>query len=144
MNELEGLFLHNRAPLATIRDIAMLGLIHRCACGRGPRHFAEFFQLSSASGQEQSSAQGKHSRQLGTWRQSMACDWWGRSHRPGPPDYFLRSVFGLVDVFNDLPADVGNLDDTSEFQGALQDMCKGVAAAGHQGWAGILSPRHRA
>ena len=31
------------APLSTRRDIAMLGLIHRTICGKGPSQFKEFF-----------------------------------------------------------------------------------------------------
>ena len=48
VSELEAMFLHNLAPLSTRRDIAMLGLVHRSARGRGPGHFAEFFRVLPA------------------------------------------------------------------------------------------------
>ena len=44
MSEVEALTACRLAPLATRRDIALLGLIHRCVLGRGPKHFASFFQ----------------------------------------------------------------------------------------------------
>ena len=40
---LEGLMVFNLAPLATRRDMAMLGLIHRTALNKGPVQFKQFF-----------------------------------------------------------------------------------------------------
>ena len=34
----------NLAPLRVRRDLAMLGLLHRTALGKGPRHFDNFFK----------------------------------------------------------------------------------------------------
>ena len=40
---LEALMEFNLAPLATRRDIAMLGLVHRAVLRKGPPQFWEFF-----------------------------------------------------------------------------------------------------
>ena len=45
--EREALLHWNLAPLATRRDIAMLGLVHRTVLGKGPSHFRSFFRLTS-------------------------------------------------------------------------------------------------
>ena len=39
------------APLQSRRDIAMLGLLHRTALGKGPNHFLQFFKLSKSERQ---------------------------------------------------------------------------------------------
>ena len=40
---LEGLMVFNLAPLATRRDIAMLGLTHSTVLNKGPVQFKQFF-----------------------------------------------------------------------------------------------------
>ena len=44
VSELEALMVFNLAPLATRRDMAMLGVVHRAALRKGPSHFWKFFQ----------------------------------------------------------------------------------------------------
>ena len=40
----DALLEYNLAPLERRRDIAMLGLIHRCTLGNGPEHFRDFYK----------------------------------------------------------------------------------------------------
>ena len=44
IDEITALVTFHLAPLATRRDIAMLGLIHRTILGKGPSQFNAFFQ----------------------------------------------------------------------------------------------------
>ena len=44
VDEVTALNKFHLAPLTTRRDIAMLGLIHRTAMGKGPAQFEEFFK----------------------------------------------------------------------------------------------------
>ena len=67
----------NLAPLRVRRDLAMLGLLHRTALGKGPRHFAKVFKSSGGN---------------------FTCDEYVSAHELGK-----RSVFGLVRVYNGLP-----------------------------------------
>ena len=48
VSELDALLHFRFAPLCLRRDIAMLGVIHRCVLGRGPPHFRRFFQPACA------------------------------------------------------------------------------------------------
>ena len=49
VDEVTALNNFHLAPLTTRRDIAMLGLIHRTAMGKGPAQFKEFFKRSPNS-----------------------------------------------------------------------------------------------
>ena len=69
LTELEGLMVFNLAPLPTRRDIAMLGLIHRTALGKGPEQFQEFFfpaARRSAHRTRLEARRRQHGRQLKT------------------------------------------------------------------------------
>ena len=44
VSELDALLHFRLVPLCLRRDIAMLGVIHRCVLGRGPPHFRRLFQ----------------------------------------------------------------------------------------------------
>ena len=52
------IFHLNLAPLSFRRDIAMLGLIHRCALETGSSHFKTFFTASSARKWREAQAYG--------------------------------------------------------------------------------------
>ena len=53
----------NLAPLSCRRDIATLGLLHRCALGKGPEHFNDFFNVSTAPRRNTRSGSRMHGRQ---------------------------------------------------------------------------------
>ena len=46
LTEEEAMFEHNISPLQTRGDIALLGVIHRAALGKGPVHFKKVFKLA--------------------------------------------------------------------------------------------------
>jgi hypothetical protein len=132
VSEVEALLHFNLAPLSTRRDIAMLGLIHRAARGRGPKQFQRFFQLAAdePSTMMRTRLQARrHTAQLQEYRDG--------SHT----EYVKRSALGLVSVYNLLPHDMLAMDSVSMFQGALQAMIKARASSGEAEWQKSLSPR---
>ena len=54
----DALFHFNLAPLQSRRDMAMLGLLHRTALGKGPEHFQAFSncQLQNATAHDQAAS----------------------------------------------------------------------------------------
>ena len=122
----------NLAPLATRRDMAMLGLIHRTVLGRGPEQFKEFFQLEASVATHGTGLQERrreHGRQLKDWRRGTHLN------------VTRRSALGLVAVYNLLPAEVVKLGNVKDFQVALQGLVKRRATAGCEDWPLTLSPR---
>ena len=132
VTSLEALQCFNLAPLATRRDIAMLGLIHRTVLGKGPQHFRRFF--SPAERQHTANTRlalrrQQHGKQLKDPRANTHLN----STR--------RSALGLVAVYNLLPPGTVNNATVKEFQQALQELVKERAAANCEDWAETFSPR---
>ena len=104
----DALLEYNLAPLESRRDIAMLGLIHRCTLGNGPEHFRDFFKPATTPRRNTRSGCRLHSKQLMDIRD-----------RP-----FLeierRSVLGLIRVYNRLPQDIIDADNIKIFQRNLK------------------------
>ena len=119
----------NIAPLSCRRDMAMMGLLHRAALGKGPDHFKQFFKLSTAERHCTRSGSGRHSRQLLEIRN----------------EHFLeierRSALGLVWVYNRLPDGISRHDTVKEFQRTLQLLLKDRLASGCTDWKTTFSPR---
>jgi hypothetical protein len=123
VDEVTALIEFHLAPLSVRRDIAMLGMIHRTAVGRGPPPFKEFFQRSEAGiGQ-------RHNRHLSD---PLAG---GRKSLP------KISALGLVAVYNMLPPAVVAPTSVSAFQKILQGLVTARATAGCGNWKETLSPR---
>ena len=130
--EREALQHWNLAPLATRRDIAMLGLVHRTVLGKGPKHFRRFFRKRQAE-------------KTGFWRTRAA----ERRHDkqleevpyPNCPELLKRSALGLVRVYNWLPAETVCATTVKDFQVKLQDLVKERAKGGQENWALTFSPR---
>ena len=125
----DALLEYNLAPLESRRDIAMLGLIHRCTLGNGPLHFKDFFTPATTLRRNTRSGGRLHSKQLMDIRD-----------RP-----FLeierRSVLGLIWVYNRLPQDIINADDVRIFQRNLQLILKQQISSGYEDWSTTFSPR---
>ena len=125
----DALLEYNLAPLESRRDIAMLGLIHRCTLGNGPLHFKEFFTPATTLRRNTRSGGRLHSKQLMDIRD-----------RP-----FLeierRSVLGLIWVYNRLPQDIINADDVRIFQRNQQLILKQQISSGYEDWSTTFSPR---
>ena len=91
----DALLKFNLAPLETRRDIAMLGLIHRAALGQGPSQLQSFFKKSNAVRRDVTRAdKRRHSQQLDDPR------------RPDSTEFFRRSAWGLIAVYNLLPEEI--------------------------------------
>ena len=126
IDDLTALMQFNLAPLATRRDIAMLGLIHRTVLNKGPPHFRERFKLAAAPLPGEAR---HHSRHLDDPRLVRR----GR--------VITRSALGLVAVYTLLPNDIVILREVPAFQTALQNRIKSRAEDGCEDWASTLSPR---
>ena len=133
VSDLDSLFVFNLAPLNTRRDIAMLGLVHRTALGKGPPHFKEFFCRAPPPTHNYTTTRrlAKHSRYLDD-----------KYHNQPHTDTLRRSALGLVGVYNLLPEFVVAHETVSDFQKELQDLVKARAATGDDNWPGLFSPRH--
>ena len=108
----------NLAPLATRRDIAMLGLLHRAAIGEGPSQFREHFKRRPNSLQLEDI--------LATQKASAL---------------MKRSIWGQVKVYNSLRGAL-QCSTVKDFQWMLQERAKRVAAKKlADDWATLYSPR---
>jgi hypothetical protein len=117
IDEITALVTFHLAPLATRRDIAMLGLIHRTILGKGPSQF-NFFQCDQ-----------QLSRKLIDPRRACKCP------------LITRSALGLVAIYNMLPRSVTGEKSVSSFQKRLQDIVVSLATTGHPQWVQVFSPR---
>ena len=110
LSEEDALLSFKLAPLHTRRDIAMLGVIHRAALGHGPLHFRKLFPLSHWP------PPGNHGRHIRD--RTMEYN----------QEYFRRSAFGYVKVYNSLSPEDVEPGDVKRFQRKLQAMvCEMVA-----------------
>jgi hypothetical protein len=133
--ETEALCCFNLAPLASRRDIAMLGLIHRAVLGKGSPHFQQFFSLKGGV-----PPAGRHRLQVVEYRQGDYTDFLFPGSRPA--EYIARSGLGLTTVYNLLPADVVEASGTvAVFQAKLQDILRHQAIKGAHSWSRTFSPR---
>ena len=129
----EEAFVHwNLVPLATRRDIAMLGLIHRTVLGAGPKHFQSFFRL------KRTTPVAHHTRRAARRHDYQLEETYYRSNCP---ELLRRSALGLTKVYNLLPARVVNTDSVKEFQRLLRDLLLERLEAGCDDWKETLSPR---
>ena len=96
---------YNLAPLALRRDIAMLGLLHRCACGEAPASLCSLVRTNdSTPAYWTRRARQRHNRQL-------------QEDYPGHyPATIKRSLFSLIRVYNRLPPGVVEPVKVSTFQ----------------------------
>ena len=126
LSDIDALIHFHLAPLATRRDVAMLGVIHRTVIGEGPSHFHEFFRLSGPSGRRY--GRQRHNKQL-----EDVCD------RSNCPNYFLQSVFGLIAIYNLLPQYVVEAKSIKLFQRRLQEIVVYLAVTGYDAWKKSLN-----
>ena len=107
----------------------MLGVLHRTALGKGPVHFQQFFQLSTADRTCTRSGSVRHNRQLVDIRNR----------------HFLemerRSALGLIWVYNRVPGEIIRYDTVKDFQKSLQQFLKERLVAGCADWKETFSPR---
>ena len=135
MTPLQALFVSNLAPLATRRDIAMLGVIHRAVLGKGPHQLHQFFQHAVHLVRP-----GKHRLQVQEYSSGDSSDYMF----PGsaPAEYISRSALGLTSVYNVLPASIVESSPTvSCFQSKCQALLRERAMGSCPHWDRLFSPR---
>ena len=97
----------------------MLGLIHRTALGKGPKHFSQFFMREQ-----------HHDKTLRDPRKTCKAP------------LIKRSALGLVAIYNMLPKSAIAENSVSAFQKSLQQIVIKFAVAGCPNWSSALSPRY--
>ena len=128
----EEAFLHyNLAPLCLRRDVAMLGLLHKCVLGLAHPQLCELFQPTATvpCHYRTRAALRTHERQLLDRTQG--------SHS----ELLRRSAFGLARVYNRLPGGVVANNTVQGFQHDLTALAKERCATGAYGWRNYFSPR---
>ena len=127
MSEKEALLQYNLSPLGARRDIAMLGIIHRTVLGLGHPDFQRFFYAAEYRHAHCTRLQSaSHCRQL--------FDPVDGHHT----DYFARSIFGLIKVYNRLPEHAVLQRTVKGFQGCLQQALRTAASLEQPGWQHIF------
>ena len=120
----------NLAPLNLRRDIAMLGLLQKCATGSAHPDLCKLFPMSSSVPHRHGTRlqNQRHDKQL-----EERCD--GRHS-----DQMARSLFGLVRVYNRLPQHIVDSKDVSTFQTALTEAARKQCRDNSRNWCNIFSP----
>ena len=118
------LLRYNLAPLATRRDVSMLGLIHRIVLRLAPPEYDQYIKPASDVSFQRGWAFSavRHNKQLqdpidGTHINIME-----------------RSVLGLIHTYNCLPQSVVNMKHVNSFQRKLQQALKNAAKGGLEQW----------
>ena len=133
LSEFDSFRLFRLAPLCMRRDIAMLGIIHRCVLGQGPPHFKQFVQPVAAGNRMHET---RRSRRLHSLQVHSFID----GHQK---ELAKRSLLGMLDVYNLLPASiVEQCSSVSAFQSGLQRMALECALFGFEEWEHMFSSRH--
>ena len=121
----------NLLPFSTRRDIAMLGLIHKCVLGIAHPLLQDLFAQPALSGSFSHPTRFNrtlHGRQL-------------KDHLIGAhSDQIHRSVFGLVKVYNRLPGYIVEHTEITAFQKGLMEILRDTCDR-RENWADFLSPR---
>ena len=115
VDEAAALIYFNLAPLATRRDIAILGLIHRTVLRKGPPHFRKHFKIDAA---------GKPEDPRGTIGGKL----------------ITRSALGLIAVYNLIPQNLKEIRQVKSFQTALQMLLKQRLEDGCADWRHTFCP----
>ena len=100
----------NLAPLSVRRQIAALGLIHRCTLDKAPCALSAFFRRAGSSN-------AVYNTRLAASRHNKQVDDPIRGHESQP---FKRSALGSVRVYNRLPQSVVDATSVGAFQTELQ------------------------
>ena len=127
---LEALMVFRLAPLATRRDMAMLGLVHRAALRQGPPQFWKFFKVQAGPTHRRTRLQLR--RHLGQLEETRSSNFL---------EVVRRSALGLVAVYNLLPPGILQTSTVKSFQENLQEELKTRACQGREDWHLTYSPR---
>ena len=122
---------HGLHPLCLRRDVAMLGVLYKCAHGKAHPDLSELFPRVGVTRDVQIATrlfQRLHSRQLLL------------RHHGVQRVEFHRSIFGLVKIWNILPEDVVESKSVSDFQSALTEIARKACEADFDKWSCVFSP----
>ena len=122
----EAFLRYNLAPLRLRRDIAVLGLLHRIQLGEAHNDFRTLF----AADVHQHTA---HTRRNVRRHNRQFHEIWGKT------DYFNRSVFSAVRVYNVLPEYVVKANTVQAFQSLLTKDAKFACRSGLASWVGMYN-----
>ena len=123
MSERNAFINFNLPPFGVRRDIAMLGVIHKCSLGLTHDALCSLFPPAIRS----HSYNTRFSNGLHNLQRLDRCD--GRQN-----DILQRSAFGLVRMYNLLPQKIIDMKDISLFQRALQNIVKSRCEARTPFW----------
>ena len=130
LEEEEGFLLHNLAPLAMRRDIAMLGLLYRIVHGFAHADLQQIFPWAAgAHGYQTRTAIRRHEYQLAEER--IGTHW----------ALYTRSLFGLTRIWNRLPEKLVTLGTVTDFQKALTEIARKSCRNNVPDWSTAFSPR---
>ena len=122
---------YNLAPLTLRSDIAMLGVLHKCARGVAHPAFLRLFPLAPSErphSHERRWQNQKHSHQL-----VERC----QGHHS---EILARSMFGVVRSYNRLPQHIVDNKDVSKFQSALTEAARKQCRDNSRNWSTMYSP----
>ena len=120
----------NMLPLCVRRDVSILGVIHRAVLRSGPPQLWKFFRLDLPAPHRQRRGVQRHAMQLVEW----PCG--------NNLEIMRRSAFGMIRVYNLLPAESVQKHDLKSFQRSLTDLVRDRVTAGDHLWKALLSCRH--
>ena len=120
----------NMLPLCVRRDVSILGVIHRAVLRSGPPKLSKFFRLDLSATHRQRRGVQRHAMQLVEW----PCG--------NNLEIMRRSAFGMIRVYNLLPAESVQKHDLKSFQRSLTDLVRDRVTAGDHLWKALLSCRH--
>ena len=129
VSEKEALINFNLAPLNARRHIGMLGCLHRSQLGKLPNCLSTFFPRARSTMYHYSrGCNPPHDVKIECRVSPFSCI------------MLRRSVFGLVPVYNKLPAKTVAATFISTFQRLLQTMMKSSASNDAPQWQVMYSP----
>ena len=108
LNEETAFLTHNLAPLALRRDISILGLLHKINLGIAHPDFRKLFPADECARRLTRHNELRHSLQF--------------QETFGKTNYYNRSIFAAVRVYNVLPEHAVSLKSIQEFQSYLTAM----------------------
>ena len=130
MSVREAMLWFGMHPLELRRDIAMLGVLYKCAHGIAHPDLQILFprDVSCRAMPGTRLLEHRHAKQL-LYR-----------HHGEQRAEFHRSIFGLVKIWNILSSEIVERKCVSRFQNALTDLARKVCEDGVDGWSRILAP----
>jgi hypothetical protein len=128
-----GFLTFNLAPLGMRRDIAMLGLLHKCSLGLAHPDLCALFPPAPPE-----QTQERYSTRLRVRRHDKQISDICQGHQL---DMVARSVFGLVRIYNLLPPAIVEASTIKSFQKALTQKARDACENNTPMWQLLYSPR---